>query len=74
MALCGICRKVKAKHQRPTGLLKPLVISMRKWENSIIDFVVGLPRSPRGKYAIWVVTDRLMKAAHFIPMKTMKCA
>ena len=47
---------------------------MRKWENSIIDFVVGLPRSPRGKYAIWVVIDRLMKAAHFIPMKTMKCA
>ena len=74
MALCGICRKVKAKHQRPTRLLKPLVISMRKWENSIIDFVVGLPRSPRGKYAIWVVIDRLMKAAHFIPMKTMKCA
>ena len=74
MALCGICRKVKAKHQRPTGLLKPLVVSMRKWENSIIDFVVGLPRSPRGKDAIWDVIDRLTKVAHFIPMKTTNSA
>ena len=34
-----------------------------------MDFVVGLPRSPHGKDAIWVVIDRLTKVAHFIPMK-----
>jgi len=39
-----------------------------------MDFVVGLPRSPRGKDAIWVVIYRLTKVAHFIPMKTTNYA
>jgi hypothetical protein len=39
-----------------------------------IDFVVGLPRSPRGRDAIWVVVDHLTKSAHFIPMKTTNSA
>jgi hypothetical protein len=39
-----------------------------------MDFVVGLPRSPRGKDAIWVVIDRLTKVAHFLPMKTTNSA
>ena len=51
MALCGICQKVKAKHQRPAGLLKPLEIPMRKWENITMNFVVGSPYSPRGEDA-----------------------
>ena len=67
-------QKVKAERQRPAGLLKPLEIPMWKWENITMDFVVGLPRSPRGKDAIWVVIDRLTKVAHFIPMKTTNSA
>ncbi len=35
-----------------------------------MDFIVGLPRSQRGNDAIWVITDRLTKVAHFIPVKT----
>ncbi|TYI09236.1 hypothetical protein ES332_A09G057300v1 [Gossypium tomentosum] len=31
-----------------------------------MDFVSGLPLSPRKKDAIWVVVDRLTKSAHFI--------
>jgi hypothetical protein len=65
---------VKAEHKRPTGLLKPLEIPEWKWEHITMDFVVGLPRSPRGKDAIWVVVDRLTKSAHFIPMKTTNSA
>ena len=74
VASCGICQKVKAEHQRLAGLLKPLEIPMWKWENITLDFVVGLPRSPKGKDAIWVVIDRLTKVAHFIPMKTTNSA
>ena len=59
VASYGICQKVKAEHQRPVGLLKPLEIPMWKWENITMDFVVALPHSPRGKDAIWVVIDRL---------------
>jgi hypothetical protein len=70
VAACEVCQRVKAEHKRPTGLLKPLEIPKWKWEHIIMDFVVGLPRSPRGRDAIWVVVDRLTKSAHFIPMKT----
>jgi hypothetical protein len=35
---------------------------------------VGLPRSPRGRDAIWVVVDRLTKSTHFIPIKTTNSA
>jgi hypothetical protein len=71
---CGICQKVKAEHKRPAGLLKPLEIPEWKWENIAMDFVVGLPRPPHGKDAIWVVIDRLTNVAHFIPMKQTSSA
>ena len=65
---------MKAEHQRLAGLLKPFEIPMWKWENITMVFVVGLPCSPRGKDAIWVVIDRLTKVAYFIPMKTTNFA
>jgi hypothetical protein len=74
VASYGICQKVKAEHKRPAGLLKALEIPEWKWENIAMDFVVGLPRSPRDKDAIWVVIDRLTKVAHFIPMKQTSSA
>ena len=33
-----------------------------------MDFVTGLPNTPRGHNAIWVIVDRLTKSAHFIPI------
>ncbi|XP_058202841.1 uncharacterized protein LOC131317299 [Rhododendron vialii] len=34
-----------------------------------MDFVTGLPRSPRGHNAIWVTVDQLTKSAHFFPIQ-----
>uniref|UniRef100_A0A0A9HE74 Integrase catalytic domain-containing protein n=1 Tax=Arundo donax TaxID=35708 RepID=A0A0A9HE74_ARUDO len=35
-----------------------------------MDFIVGLPRTPKGHDSIWVIVDRLTKVAYFIPVKT----
>src|SRR5262249_7597540 len=65
---CTVCQQVKIEHQRPGGLLKPLKIPEWKWDQITMDFVCGLPRTPAGYDAIWVIVDRLTKSAHFIPI------
>jgi hypothetical protein len=49
---CLVCQQVKAEHQRPGGLLKPLEIPVWKWEYITMDFVIWLPKSKSGKDAI----------------------
>ncbi|GMI84444.1 hypothetical protein HRI_002113700 [Hibiscus trionum] len=66
---CLNCQKVKAEHRVPTGLLQPLVLPQWKWERITMDFVTGLPCSPRKYDAIWVIVDRFTKSAHFIPIR-----
>jgi hypothetical protein len=70
VAYCDICSRVKIEHQKPAGLLKPLAIPVWKWEDIFMDFVVGLPRTPKGNDSVWVIVDRLTKVAHFVPVKT----
>nr|ABA96940.1 retrotransposon protein, putative, Ty3-gypsy subclass [Oryza sativa Japonica Group] len=70
VALCDVCQRVKAEHQRPVGLLQPLQIPEWKWEEIGMDFITGLPRTSSGHDSIWVVVDRLTKVAHFIPVHT----
>jgi hypothetical protein len=42
--MCDSCRRIKAEHQRPAGLLQPLQIPQWKWDEIGMDFIVGLPR------------------------------
>jgi hypothetical protein len=35
-----------------------------------MDFINGLPKTPKDNNSIWVIVDRLTKVAHFIPMHT----
>nr|GFC70744.1 putative reverse transcriptase domain-containing protein [Tanacetum cinerariifolium] len=66
---CLTCAKVKAEHQRPSGLLVQLAIPVWKWDNITVDFVTKLPKSPQGYNTIWVIVDRLTKSAVFAPMR-----
>ncbi|WVZ49882.1 hypothetical protein U9M48_001205 [Paspalum notatum var. saurae] len=70
VARCDICQRVKAEHQKPAGLLQPLPIPMWKWDEIGMDFVTGLPITPRGNDAIWVIVDRVTKITHFLPVRT----
>jgi hypothetical protein len=65
------CQKVKAKHGHPAGLLQPLLIPEKKWEVITMDFITGLPKTNKQHDSIMVVVDKLTKAAHFVPVKTM---
>ncbi|GJW82216.1 putative nucleotidyltransferase, ribonuclease H [Tanacetum coccineum] len=63
---CLTCAKVKAEHQRPSGLLQQPEIPEWKWEKNTIDLITKLPRSRSGHDAIWVIVDKLTKSAHFL--------
>ncbi|GKC70645.1 putative reverse transcriptase domain-containing protein [Tanacetum coccineum] len=66
---CLTCLKVKAEHQRPSGLLQQPEIPVWKWEGIAMDFVTKLPRTSSGHDTIWVIVDRLTKSAYFLPMR-----
>ncbi|GJV84152.1 putative reverse transcriptase domain-containing protein [Tanacetum coccineum] len=63
------CAKVKAEHQRPSGLLVQPDIPQWKWDNITMDFFTKLPKSSQGYDTIWVIVDRLTKSAIFVPMR-----
>ncbi|GJU18756.1 putative reverse transcriptase domain-containing protein [Tanacetum coccineum] len=62
---CLTCAKVKAEHQKPSGLLQQPEIPVWKWERITMDFIVGLPRTPSGYDSIRVIVDRLTKDSKF---------
>ncbi|GKC90149.1 putative reverse transcriptase domain-containing protein [Tanacetum coccineum] len=52
---CLTCAKVKAEHQRQSGLLMVQPeIPQWKWDNITMDFVTKLPKSSQGYDTIWV--------------------
>ncbi|CAL1410109.1 unnamed protein product [Linum trigynum] len=66
---CLECQMIKAEHQAPVIEHLPLEIPQWTWEKITMDFVYGLPRTPKGNDGVWVIVDRFSKVAHFIPIK-----
>ncbi|GJR19944.1 reverse transcriptase domain-containing protein [Tanacetum coccineum] len=66
---CLTCSKVKAEHQRPSGLLQQPEILEWKWDKITMDFITKLPRMKSGHDMIWVIVDKLTKLAHFLAIR-----
>nr|GEW53786.1 reverse transcriptase domain-containing protein [Tanacetum cinerariifolium] len=63
------CSTIKDECQKPSGLLIQPEIPTWKWERITMDFIIKLPKTSSGHDTIWVIVDRLIKSAHFIPIK-----
>jgi hypothetical protein len=66
---CDSCQRNKAARHKKFGLLDPLDIPNRPWDEISMDFIVALPES-NGHTKIWVIVDRFTKMAHFLPLST----
>jgi hypothetical protein len=66
---CNSCQRNKTARHKKFGLLEPLDIPNRPWDEISMDFIVALPDSS-GHTKIWVIVEPFTKMAHFIPQST----
>jgi hypothetical protein len=59
----------EGKASEASGDAQTIANTEVEWDKISMDFILGLPKTPTGEDSIWVVFDRLMKSAYFIPMK-----
>jgi hypothetical protein len=64
---CGTCQKCKYDNAASLGLLQPLPVPGVIWQHVTVEFIEGLLNS-YGKQVIFVVVDKLSKAAHFMSL------
>ncbi|GJX45418.1 putative reverse transcriptase domain-containing protein [Tanacetum coccineum] len=63
---CLTCSKVKAEHQKPSGLLVQPEIPQLKWDKINMDFITKLPKTSSGYNTIWVIVYHHTK--HRVPV------
>jgi hypothetical protein len=66
---CHSCQLSRTSRHATFGVLRPLAVPEKPWEDISMDFVVGLPEC-EGFDAVWVVVDWLSKMRHFIQCHT----
>ena len=66
---CLMCQQDKVEQRQPRGLLEPLPIAERPWDNVTMDLIIGLPKS-EDNGSIIVVVDRFSKYTTFIAAPT----
>nr|GFA69615.1 reverse transcriptase domain-containing protein [Tanacetum cinerariifolium] len=57
---CLMCMRVKAEHQRPSGLLVQLAIPEWKWDNITMTFITKLLKSSQGFNTIWAASYEVL--------------
>ncbi|KAJ9566907.1 hypothetical protein OSB04_002873 [Centaurea solstitialis] len=65
---CEVCQRNKVLGGSSAGLLQPILLTLKVWDEITMDFIDGLPKS-KGCSVIMVFVDRLSKYAHFAPLK-----
>ena len=61
---CRVHQLVKLDHRKKAGVLQPILLLARKWQQILTNLVIDLPES-KGKTAISIFVDRLSKMVHF---------
>ena len=61
-----VCQRMESDNRKKAGVLQPIPLPERAWQQIITDLVTDLPES-EGKTAIAVFVDRLAKMMHFFP-------
>jgi hypothetical protein len=67
---CPQCQQNKPSNQKPIGLLQPLPIPERRWQQVTMDLITQLPKSKKNNDAIVVFVDKLSKMVHYAPTTT----
>ena len=71
---CLLCQSNKARTTHVAGLLQPIPLPLRRWDQVSMDFVGPLPRTRAGHDALLVVVDKYSKMLHCVATTTKATA
>ena len=66
---CHSCERSRISRYAKFGVLQPMPVPEKPWEDISMDFLVGLPEC-EGFDGVWVVVNRLSKLRHLILCQT----